>query len=109
MAKINSNQKGKAGEREFSNLCKEYGFDTRRSQQYSGANHDADVEGIDGLHIEVKRVEALNVSKAMKQAIGDAREEEVPIVAHRKNNEEWLITLRATDFLELYRFVEGLE
>lgn len=109
MAKINSKKKGSRGELEFSNLCKSKGFETRRGQQYCGANGDADVTGIDGLHIEVKRVEALNVSKAMKQAIEDAREQEVPIVAHRKNNEEWLITLRATDFLELYKYVEGLE
>lgn len=100
---INSKAKGNKGEREFSNLCKEFGYNTRRSQQYSGANHDADVVGIDGLHLEVKRVEQLNVSKAMQQAIRDKREGDIPVVAHRKNREEWLITLRAEDFLKLYK------
>lgn len=103
MGKINSKAKGSAGEREWSNLCKKYGFDTHRSQQFSGANHDADVEGIEGLHMEVKRVERLNVSEAMKQALKDKREDEIPIVAHRKNREGWLVTMRAEDFLEMYK------
>lgn len=109
MSKINSNAKGSAGEREFSNLCKNYGFNTRRSQQYCGVNNDADVVGIDGLHLEVKRVERLNVSNAMKQAIRDMAEGEVPIVAHRKNREGWLVTMRAEDFLKIYKEYEGMK
>lgn len=105
--KINSKQKGKAGELEFSNLCKRYGFDTRRSQQYCGINNDADVVGIEGFHIEVKRVEKLNISNAMAQAIRDKAEDDIPIVAHRKNWEDWMITLSATDFLDLLLKVKG--
>ncbi|NLZ53398.1 MAG: hypothetical protein GX892_09670, partial [Thermoanaerobacteraceae bacterium] len=86
-----------------SNLCKEHGFNTRRSQQYSGINGDADVVGLDGVHIEVKRVEKLNIEKALQQAIADSKEGEIPIVAHRKNREEWLITMRAEDWFKLYR------
>ncbi len=33
---INSKQKGARGEREFASLCKEHGFDVRRTQQYCG-------------------------------------------------------------------------
>lgn len=107
--RINSKAKGSRGEREFSNLCKEYGFNTYRSQQFSGANHDADVEGIPGIHIEVKRVEKLNVSNAMKQAIRDKADGEVAIVAHRKDREEWLVTMRATDFLEMVKERENVK
>ena len=100
---INSNQKGKAGEREFAKLCREKGFEgVRRGQQYSGIE-GKDVVGLDGVHIEVKRVERLNLSKAMKQAIEDSGEENMPIVAHRKNREEWKITMLADDWFELYR------
>lgn len=100
---INSKQKGKAGELEFSNLCKEHGFNTRRSQQYAGINNDADVVGLPGIHIEVKRVEKLNVSNAMRQAVRDKADNEIPIVAHRKNREDWLVTMKADDFLKLYK------
>ena len=105
---INSNQKGKAGEREFANLCREKGFiKARRGQQYSGIE-GKDVVGLEGIHIEVKRVERLNLSKAMKQAIEDSSEGERPIVAHRKNREEWKVTMLAEDWLELYKaWLEG--
>lgn len=102
MAKINSRAKGAAGEREFSNLCKKHGFDTRRGQQYSGIE-GKDVVGLDGIHIEVKRVERLNVSQAIGQAIRDKAEDEIPIVAHRKNREPWLITMTADDWFKLYK------
>jgi len=102
MAKINSKQKGARGEREFSDLCKKHGYTTKRTQQFCGKNGDADVDGIDGIHIEVKRVENLNVSKAIAQAESDAREGEIPIVAHRKNNEQWLITMKADDWFKVF-------
>ena len=103
MAKINSKSKGKRGELEFAKLCKSYGYENaRRSVQYAGINHDADVVGLPDLHIEVKRVERLNIDAAMEQAQRDKKEEELAIVAHRKNNKEWLITMRAEDWFKLY-------
>ena len=106
--KINSKEKGKKGEREFAKLCREHGFaNARRSQQYSGINGDADVVGLEGIHIEVKRVERLNIDEAMKQSIRDSKEDEIPIVAHRRNREEWKITMRADDFFKLYKAWRG--
>ena len=101
MAK-NSRAKGAAGERELSNLLKEHGYKTRRGQQYCGANGDADVVGLDGIHIECKRVERLNIDDAMAQAVEDAREGETPAVFHRKNRKGWLVTMRFEDWLTLY-------
>lgn len=41
---MNSNQKGKKGERELAAILKSYGYeDSRRGQQYCGSNGDADV------------------------------------------------------------------
>jgi hypothetical protein len=60
-----------------------------------------DVIGLPGFHLEVKRVERLNIHDAMTQSIRDAAEGQMPIVAHRKNRTEWLVTLRAEDFLKL--------
>ena len=107
MAKINSKQKGKAGELEFSNLCKKHGFNTRRSQQYCGINNDADVVGLDGIHIEVKRVERLNISDAIGRAERDKKDDEIAIVAHRKNREDWLITMKAEDWFKFYKEYRG--
>ena len=98
-----SREKGKRGEREFAALCRQYGFDTRRGQQYSGEGGD-DVVGLPGIHVEVKRVERLDLYTAMGQSRRDAHNREpqdVPIVAHRKNDCPWLVTLYAEDYLEL--------
>ena len=72
---MNSRQKGARGERELSRKLKEYGYDCRRGQQYCGANGDADVIGLPGIHIECKRVERLNIDDAMLQAIRDRRQD----------------------------------
>lgn len=102
---MNSRKKGKKGELELANILKTYGFDCRRGQQYCGANGDADVVGLPGIHIECKRVETLNVSQAMRQAQKDAKDEEMPVVMHRKNRERWLVTMTLEDWMELYKAV----
>ena len=56
---MNSREKGKRGERELAGELRRHGYDARRGQQYCGANGDADVVGLPGLHIECKRVERL--------------------------------------------------
>ena len=65
---MNSRNKGAKGERELAEKLRGMGFKTRRGQQYSGANGDADVVGIEGLHIECKRVERLDLDGAMERA-----------------------------------------
>lgn len=100
---MNSRNKGAAGERELANKLKEYGYNTRRGQQYCGANGDADVVGIDGLHIECKRVEKLNLDEAMEQSIRDAKQDEVPTVFHRKNRRPWKVTLLLDDFIKIWK------
>lgn len=100
---MNSRDKGARGERELAIKLKEYGFECRRGQQYSGANGDADVIGIPGIHIECKRVEKLNIDDAMKQSVNDARTGEIPVVIHRRNRCEWKTTMRLNDWIELYR------
>lgn len=101
---INSKKKGAKGEREFAALCREQGYDCRRTSQYCGQTGDAsDVVGLPGMHIEVKRVERLNIEDAMSQARRDAKPGEIPMVAHRRNNCRWLVTMDAEDWFRLYR------
>ena len=75
---MNSNNKGKNGERELATILREYGYDSRRGQQYCGSNGDADVVGLPGVHIECKRVERLNIYDAIEQSKNDARDGENP-------------------------------
>lgn len=100
---INSREKGAKGEREFARVCREHGYDqSRRGQQYSGIEGE-DVVGLPGIHIEVKRVERLNIEEAMIQSRRDAKEGEIPIVAFRRNHEKWKICMDAEDWFAIYR------
>lgn len=99
---MNSKCKGKRGELELAKKLKECGFSARRGQQYSGIGGD-DVVGLDGIHIECKRSERLNVYKAIEQAIKDASADELPAVFWRKNKKEWLVTMTLSDWIELYK------
>jgi len=106
---INSRQKGAAGEREWAQFLRELGIDhARRGQQFSGGVDSPDVVGLAGTHCEVKRVEKLNVTNAMLQAIRDANEQALPYVAHRKNREEWLVTIRAQDIIGFIELLSGV-
>lgn len=102
----NSREKGKIGEREWVKVCRGNGYDSvRRTSQYCGQTGDAsDCVGLPGIHQEVKRVEKLNIHDAMAQAVRDSKDSgKIPIVAHRRNNTEWLVTMRAEDWFTVYR------
>ena len=98
-----SREKGKRGERELASILRQRGYtDAKRGQQYCGSNGDADVTGLPGVHIECKRVEKLNIEAAMEQSRSDAKDGEIPVVAHRKDRKPWLLTMDLLDFLEIY-------
>lgn len=108
---MNSKRKGSRGELEWSKVCRSEGYDdVRRTAQYCGnTGQAADCIGLPHIHQEVKRVEHLNIHDAVAQAKRDAEAEgegSIPIVAHRKNNTEWLVTMTAEDWFRLYREYE---
>lgn len=105
---INSRAKGATGERELAKILNSYGFTkVRRTAQYCGKTGEAaDLVNLPGIHIECKRVERLDLYGAMEQAIGDAREGEIPAVFHRRNRDYWKVTLRFEDFMEIYKVWE---
>lgn len=106
MGKMSRN-KGKVGEREFAALCREHGYDTSRTAQCKGKTGDAgDVEGLPGIHVEVKRTETLRLWEALEQSERDAAADKrggIPIVAHRPNKHPWIIILKADDFMKIYK------
>jgi Holliday junction resolvase len=101
---VNSRRKGKVGEREFAALLREHGFDARRGQQFSGSPDSPDVvsDALAWLHVEVKRVQNLNLTDACVQAEGDCGGKPW-VVAHRRNHAPWLITMRAETFFQFLR------
>jgi len=87
----------------------ERGYECRRSVQYCGGNGDADIVGLHGIYAECKRVEKLNISKAMEQATDDAINSRFPTVFHRKNSEGWMVTMHLDDWTKLHRAWEWKE
>ena len=96
-------RKGRAGEVELSNILNSYGIPARPGRAMSYGT-EPDVVGVPGIHVECKRVERLNVSMAMRQAVRDAAVfGGKPTLFHRRNREGWLVTMRLSDWIELYR------
>ena len=99
-----SKQKGNEGERELARFLTEKGFPARR-----GVTEGKDISGgIPGFHIEAKRVERGNPYVWLDQAKKDAKEDEIPLVCHRRNNREWLAVLPLADFLDSVTVLDPL-
>ncbi len=103
---INSKQKGARFERKLASLFREYGYeDSRRTAQYCGNTGDAsDVVGLPGIHCEAKHQERMELYKWMDQAKRDSKDTgNIPVVFHKKNNAEILVSMRFEDFMDMYK------
>jgi len=96
----NSRAKGKRGELEYAHWLRD-NFnlpDARRGQQYCGLEGNADVVGgFPNTHAECKWCESLNLQRAMAQAVADCNADAIPYVVSKKNRQDMLITVRASD------------
>lgn len=101
--RISSRAKGKAGELELAKFLSVRGYPARRGQQFQGGPDSPDIvsPSLEGIHIECKRVENGALYMWLDQAINDAGAK-VPTVWHRKNKRDWVVILRADDFLNLF-------
>ena len=100
---MNSRAKGKRGELELAHFLAAAGHPAHRGQQFSGGTDSPDVvcPSLAHIHIECKRVESGNPYQWLAQAARDAGPQRIPVVFHRRNDEEWVVVLRAADFLPL--------
>lgn len=99
-----SQRKGRAAELELSRILQAHGYNVEpgRALSYGAA---PDLSGLLGVHIECKRAEALRLGEWMEQAERDDQRfgDGVPAVFHRRSRSPWLVTMRLTDWLELYK------
>lgn len=97
-----SRNKGARGEVELAHILRDtYGYDVHRGYVQF---HQSDIVGLNGIHVECKRQEKLNLEKAVEQATEEAqkREDGIPTVFHRKNRGDWLVTMKLEDWIDLY-------
>lgn len=99
-----SQRKGAVGERELAAILQQHGYDCTRGGSLS-FGEVPDLSGLPGIHIEVKRVERLNVDEAMEQSIRDSERmlDGIPTLFHRRNRKPWLVTMRLSDWIQLYK------
>ena len=103
-----SQRKGRAGERELRDKLRQYGYQVNCGDPLSFGDVP-DLVGLPGVHVEVKRVERLNVPEAMHQAVRDSERfhDGIPALFHRRNREPWLVTMRLEDFMQMYQASAG--
>lgn len=105
---MNSREKGARGERELAAFLRERNVEARRGQQYSGSPDSPDVvTSLNGVHFECKRVEAGNPYDWLAQAQRDAGEGKLPVVAHKRNNKEWIAVLPLHDLVRLLKVADN--
>ena len=96
-------RKGADGEKELREILKRRGYDVTRggSQTYGTI---PDLVGLDGIHVECKRQERLDLLGAIRQAETDAArfKDGRPAVFHRRNRSPWLVTMSLDEWLGLY-------
>ena len=100
----NGRQKGARGERELSEWLRGYGYAARRGQQYAGHPDAPDVvTDLDPyIFFDSKRVETLQIHKALEQVVRDeGKRGRVPVVMFKRNRSEWIAIMPAKDFMRL--------
>ena len=104
----NSRQKGKRGELDAAETLRRlFSWNARRTQQFKGTSDSSDVEVAEtpDAFWEIKREERLNVFNALATAVEEAGRK-LPILMHRRNNTDWLVTVRLVDLMRLAAVVE---
>lgn len=102
---MNSRDKGARGERELAHFLKDRGIEARRGQQFSGGADSPDVvSDLKHVHFECKRVEAGNPYVWLAQAVRDAGDSKLPVVAHKRNNKDWIAILPLDVLIDLLKF-----
>ena len=103
-----SRAKGAQGEREAAGKLNEVlGTKYHRGRQYHGGTDSPDLAGgLPGLHVEVKRTEALRLYPSLEQARRDGGTGRVPMVMHRTSRKPWVAVVYVDDLIRLLDAVD---
>lgn len=97
-----SRAKGARRERELRNKLRELGFEeVTRGFVW---NHTSDLIGLEGIHVECKGQEKLNIRAALSQAEEEAkkRNDGMPTVFSKTSRKPWIVTMNLDDWAKLY-------
>lgn len=104
-----SKRKGKEGELDLAHILRDvYGYEVRRGYTFQ---HESDVIGLPGIHIECKNQKSPSVYTAYEQAVEESekRKDGIPVVMSHKTNDGnakkasgWKVFLSLEDFMDMY-------
>ena len=99
-----SQRKGRAAEMELVKILRDNGFNVRPGEAVSYGT-EPDIVGLPGIHVEVKRHEALRIGEWTQQAEADAEKfhDGLPVVFFRRSREPWRVTMSFADFMRIYQ------
>ena len=104
-------RKGAAGEREWVDVLRARGYPVEGRQLGQARDGGGDVRH-GGILYEVKRYNKIAVRKFLDQAVQSVvnyKQDETPVVAMREDGRpEWMILMRAADFLAVLERSKGL-
>lgn len=101
---INSRSKGKRAELEVVHHFNAGGFDCWRTPNSGGLSHSkGDINGVPGLHIEVKNVQQVRIQDWIAQAEGDCTAIDVPVVVWRTTRHPWRVDIALEEFIPIWK------
>ena len=102
---MKSQAKGRRAEIELAQYLRAHGIAEARPGDPLNFGRQPDVVGLDGIHIECKRHEKIEINKWYEQSAADAErmKDGRPVVIYRQNRRQWMITLSLDDFIELLK------
>ena len=103
-----SRNKGARGELEVAELLRAEGWpNARRTSDGREQLARGDIaNGPAGVHLEVKRVERLNIAACLRQLDADCPDHDIPVLVHRSSRQPWLATMPLAELLPLLRMRE---
>jgi Holliday junction resolvase len=97
-----SRTKGKLGELEVVRLLRAHGWPNARRTSDGRRQGSCDIaEGPEACVIEIRRREAVNVPKGMREVSERTSFTELPVLVHRPSRSPWLATLPLEELLDL--------
>lgn len=96
-------RKGAEGEREIVRILNSKGLKAQRTAPLQAAPGfgDADVLGVEGHHLEIKRQERVQIDAWCSQAELASKPTDTPCVVWRRSRQPWRVALPLDDFLDL--------
>jgi len=99
---LKEKRKGERGERLLRDELHRLGFEeVTRGFVW---NHTSDLVGLEGIHVEAKFCEKLNIRAALAQAEEEAnkRNDGMPTVFSKTSRKPWIVTMNLDDWAKLY-------